>query len=247
MSSFKKLTTSALAAAIAAGSLAMTTTANAGLNASVGVSNFYLWRGLDLGNGSAAVSGDLVYDIAGVYVGTWMSSGDSTAGTEIDFFAGYSNSWGGFFMDLGAVTYEYPSTSSANGHYGKTSDGYLNLGYDYGVGSAGIAYWQSLQTSESGYLTVDASYSDFGLKLGYHNKSGDENSANYDKNSFAHADLSYSPSAVDGLTFTLSQKFGYNDDVVAGTQPYKQNSTLLVNVSYSMGFDLAAVAEAIAE
>ena len=238
MSSFKKLASTTLAAAIAAGSLATATTAQEGLNASVGVSNFYLWRGLDLGNGSAAVSGDLVFDIAGVYVGTWVSSGDSSAGTEIDFFAGYSNQWGGFFLDAGAVSYEYPSTSSAGGHWGETSDGYLNLGYDYGVGSAGVAYWQSLQTSEKGYLTVDGSYSDFGLLLGYHYYSGEEGTANDDRQSFAHADFSYSPSAVDGLSFTVSQKFAYDED-------FKQNSMPLVNVAYSMGFDLSAVAEVI--
>ena len=49
----------------------------------------YLWRGIDLGDGAAAVSGDLVCSVSGAYAGVWMSSGD-TGLEEYDLFAGYA-------------------------------------------------------------------------------------------------------------------------------------------------------------
>ena len=57
--------------------------AHAEVAASVGVANMYLWRGMDLGNGDAAVSGDLKYKHkSGAYAGIWGSSGDATNGNE---------------------------------------------------------------------------------------------------------------------------------------------------------------------
>ena len=55
------------------------------VSASVGVANMYLWRGYDLGDGDAAISGDLkaTHD-SGAYAGIWASSGDASWGTEYD-------------------------------------------------------------------------------------------------------------------------------------------------------------------
>jgi len=79
MSSFR-LATLGLAVA---GSMMATQQAVAEVDvaASAAVSSMYLWRGQDLGNGSPAVSGDIVASTAGAYAGIWGRGGDSATGT----------------------------------------------------------------------------------------------------------------------------------------------------------------------
>jgi len=50
------------------------------LDASASVSTSYLWRGMELGSGTPAVTGDLSYSTGGLTVGLWVSSGDTTTG-----------------------------------------------------------------------------------------------------------------------------------------------------------------------
>jgi len=91
----KQLVMGTLAAAMTMG--AMAPAMAEGLGASAGVASMYLWRGQDLGDGSAAVWGDINYKVAGAYAGVWASSGDSGAGSEYDLYAGYG-------MELGGIT-----------------------------------------------------------------------------------------------------------------------------------------------
>ena len=47
------------------------------VSASAGVASAYLWRGVNLGNGAAAVFGDITASMGGAYATVWGSSGDS--------------------------------------------------------------------------------------------------------------------------------------------------------------------------
>src|SRR5690606_33582284 len=87
----KKMHKNFLASAVALSamaSLALTPAAHAEVSASVGASNMYYWRGLDLGGG-AAISADINYSASGFFGGLWTSSGDEGWGTEYDIYAGY--------------------------------------------------------------------------------------------------------------------------------------------------------------
>ena len=74
-----------IAALALAGTAIVASPAMAEVSASAAVANMYLWRGIDLGDGSAAVSGDLVYSNSGAYVGIWVSSGDDRVNMSPSF------------------------------------------------------------------------------------------------------------------------------------------------------------------
>ena len=109
-----------VAAAVVGSALAAAPAAQATgeLSASASVANMYLWRGLDLGDGSAAVSGDLTYSIGGAYAGIWVSSGDDALGNEYDYYVGYGTEMGDFSFDISLWNYNY----SDNGLAGKGFD-----------------------------------------------------------------------------------------------------------------------------
>src|SRR5690554_7191731 len=86
---------------------------HAEISASVDVSNLYLFRGLDLSNGSPALAGTLEYEHqSGAYAGIWSSSGDDTLGTEVDFYLGYQGAINDFSYNLSYLNYYYPQTRS---------------------------------------------------------------------------------------------------------------------------------------
>jgi uncharacterized protein (TIGR02001 family) len=78
----KKLSQAIALAGVMTAGLAAVSTAQAEVevSASATVASMYLWRGKDLGNGAAAVSGDLTVSASGAYAGVWTSSGDTSWG-----------------------------------------------------------------------------------------------------------------------------------------------------------------------
>ena len=80
----KKLVLTSLVAAL--GFTAQANAATPEVSASVSVANTYLFRGVDLGAGSAQVAGDLIADFGGAYAGAWLSSrvlpSSASTGTE---------------------------------------------------------------------------------------------------------------------------------------------------------------------
>ena len=93
------ITTFGLAAAPAAVSL----------EASASLATSYLWRGLELGNGDAALAVDLSGSAGDVSYGLWVSSGDASS-TEYDIYASYGGSVGDIGYSIGYASYNYPST-----------------------------------------------------------------------------------------------------------------------------------------
>lgn len=210
----KKLS-AALITAAACGLL--TAAAFAEISASVGVASTYLWRGYDLGSGTPAVSGGLSFSSAGAYVGTWVSSGDTAAGTEYDVYAGYGVSFGRddlITIDFSVWNYNYP-TGESEIDFGDLTEFVFSLGvgpvaftlYDNIAGGAGYMYY-----------TLSGSAGKFGATLGMHD--------NDDGSSPTHLNLDYSYN--DNLVFTLSQ---FIDDEPEGDD-------LKVVASYSIPIDL---------
>lgn len=154
------------------------------VSASVGVANMYYWRGLDLGNGDAAVSGDLNVSSGGAYAGVWGSSGDAAAGTEYDLYAGYGTSFGDFSVDISAWTYAYPS--AADSTPGDLSEIVLGLGY----GPVSVTYIDNIAGAPGyWYTAVGATFDAFSVTYGLH------------EDDYAHLDLGYAYN--DNLTFIV--------------------------------------------
>jgi uncharacterized protein (TIGR02001 family) len=106
-----------------------------------GVTSDYRFRGLQQTDGDPAFQGG--FDVAhssGLYVGTWGSNVSSWAagpGTstklEIDLYGGYKTEVSGVGVDVGAIAYMYPGSSSGDGSNGNyranTQEAYIGLAY----------------------------------------------------------------------------------------------------------------------
>ncbi|MEX1033938.1 MAG: TorF family putative porin [Cellvibrionaceae bacterium] len=199
----KTLTCSMAAAAFAASAtLAPVANAEVEVGASVGISNMYLWRGYDLGFGSAVVSGDIGVSVAGFHGTVWGSSGDDFAGTEYDLIVGYGGSVGDFSYDLSVVSYVYPEGELAgiDTDLGDFVEAILTLGF----GPVSMSYYDNIESKpgtyalgeDYSYFTISADIGDFSVLVGRHDPDGlDDNPT--------HLDLTYHYN--DNLSFTVSK------------------------------------------
>lgn len=193
MKTSKKLLASAVLAATAIAPMAQ-----AELSGSVGVASTYLWRGLDLGSGTPAVSGSIDYSQGAFYSGIWASSGDTAAGTEYDVYAGFA---GGedFTWDISLWSYNYPTNADiALGEF-------MEVVVTLGVAGFGLTVMQGISDNSvvvnDEYTYVNLSYASgpYSIALGQHlNGAATEG----DGAEFAHLDLSYA--MTDNLSFTVS-------------------------------------------
>jgi len=216
MKAFNKIVASSVVAgAVMAGGLLTPGIAAAEVSASAAVSNMYLWRGLDLGDGSPAVSGDLSYSHdSGAYAGIWMSSGDSTLGNEYDYYAGYATEVGGLGIDLSVWNYNYSDAGLSAYDFGRRDDttgelsevilglsfAGVSLNYlDNVAGGSGYEYW-----------TLGYSYDKYSVTVGFHDTTTGAD--------MTHVNLSYAFN--DNLSFTASKVVDeetdgtYDDDLL---------------------------------
>jgi uncharacterized protein (TIGR02001 family) len=149
---------SLLATAIAASALSVPAMADVEVAASVGIASAYLWRGQDLGNGSPAVSGDIVASSGGAYGGIWGSSGDDSLGNEYDLFAGYGTELGDVSVDISVWNYLYPDSGESQGTFGDLSEVILSVGAEFGAFSATYGT-TSNDDSDDDYAHLDLGYS----------------------------------------------------------------------------------------
>ncbi len=211
----KKLLAGSFAVALTAG--AFVPAANAEVAASATVASSYLWRGYDLGSGTPAASGDLVASSEGFYGGVWISSGDQTAGTEYDLFAGYGGEVGDFSYDINLTTYVYPTGpfQAQEGSPFDFAEVILSLGY----GPVGFSYYDNIAGDNAGYapsedynyMTLSADAGQFSFLVGRHTIP--QGPGVSDANA-THFDVTYNYN--DNLSFTLSK---LSQDAVLGADP----------------------------
>lgn len=200
------------------------------VSASAAVSNMYLWRGQDLGQGAAAVSGDLTISSNGAYAGVWTSSGDSALGQEYDLYIGYGGEAGDLSYDISAWTYVYSGSSTEDGdtrgNTFETSDIILSLGY----AGASFSYYYPVGNSnpdDYSYLTLGYGMGDYSATVGIAD-------SDVDKDTYTHLDLSYAYN--DNISFTLSKVIDQEADLDDGEAG--QDEDLKVVVSYSLPIEL---------
>lgn len=211
----KSLTTSLAAAAVTASAAVSSVNAaeigGVDVSASAGVANMYLYRGFDVGNGDAAVFGDITASAGGFYGGVWASSGDAFAGQEYDLFVGYGAEFGDFYFDLAAVSYIYPNSPDPgmdDTDFGDWIEAILTVGY----GPVSFAYYETVEAEENtyafsedyNYITLGFEMGSFGATLGRHD---------YAEGDDTHLDLSYAYN--DRLSFTVSKMIDASDETEA--------------------------------
>ena len=202
-----KMTSIALASAVAMGSIAMPMTASAEVGYNATVSSMYLWRGLDVSQGPT-VSGGIDYSHAsGLYANAWASSGMSGdpavgGGYEVDFDIGYAGEVSGFGYDISAWSIQYPQAKAKGTEY--------SLGLSYADFSLGYVSGENKYT----YTTLGYAYDKFSLTYGMSDADGAK---------YSHIDLGYA--ATDKLSFTVSKA---TDDTAGVAEE------MLIVASYSL-------------
>jgi uncharacterized protein (TIGR02001 family) len=245
----KKMNEKLLAGVLAVSALAgtmITSVAHADVNASVGASNMYYWRGMDLGlaGGSAAVWGDLkASSDMGVYGGVWMSSGDNTNGTEYDLYFGYGAKVGDFGVDLSYWSYNYPSIGTSGA--GKLVDGDIGPG-DFAeavlalsYGPVAFTYYDNIAvvddffgpgipfgSKDYSYMTLALTEGAWNFKYGQHS---DADGSPYD--GYSHFDITYAFN--DKVSFTLGNVIDNVDDVksITGADFWSDAPKFVVNLT----------------
>lgn len=183
----------------------------------------YRFRGIDQTFGKPALQGGIDYShSSGVYVGNWNSNVSSGAGfaegnLEMDFYGGYKAAFGDFGVDVGALYYYYPGSSSRplSGTNAKnllaTSSGavdnlelylagswkFLTVKYSYAVKD----YFDLPKSSGTSYLELNGAY-DLGDGWGVNGHVG---------HLFAN-DYKYNTTGAQSISYT-DWKLGVSKDV----------------------------------
>ena len=207
MKSIKTLLAASIAASVLSAPV-MAEESGVEVSASASIASAYLWRGQDLGDGSPAVSGDLVASMGGLYGGIWGSSGDDASGNEYDLFVGYGMDFGDVSVDLSVWNYLYPDGGEQNGTFGDLSEVILSVGY----GPVAVTYYDNVAgASDYSYLTVGAEFGKFSATVGM----TDSDKALADSDGNAITDLStgavVASTGVDYVHFDIS--YAYNDNL----------------------------------
>ncbi len=142
MKTLKKAILATAATAVVGTSMpAMADLAN--VEANVGVTSNYLWRGVTQSSNSASVSGGLDWsNDSGIYVGGWVGSlGDDDSGfngAETDIYFGWSGDVAdGVALDVGYIYYLYSEQDDADFSeiYASVAAGPVEVGVAYTVDS----------------------------------------------------------------------------------------------------------------
>jgi len=188
---------------------------NAALEANIGATSNYLWRGVTQSSDDGAISGGLDYSHdSGLYAGTWVSSLGGT-GSEVDYYAGFSGETESLGYDVGYIYYQYDDASLAD--FAEVYGSVTMSGVTAGIASE--VYTQGGTDLDQTYYSLSSDFEltdGFGLTAtaGRYNRDGSDD--------YTHLTLDVTK---DDFTFSLSKAgSGSGDDSVI---PY---------VSYSKTF-----------
>jgi uncharacterized protein (TIGR02001 family) len=199
---------------------------------SFGITSDYRFRGLQQTDGDPAFQGG--FDVAhssGLYVGTWGSNVSSWAagpGTatklEVDLYGGYKTEVSGVGVDVGAIAYMYPGSSSGDGSNGNykanTQEAYLGLAYGIATFKTSYVlsknYFASYGSNNSGTMYYDLTLAKeimpkltASVHAGYTDYKKDGEAAVEGK--FSYADYNVGLAYDLGNAFTLGAKYFWND------------------------------------
>ncbi|NQY37815.1 MAG: hypothetical protein HRT37_23255 [Alteromonadaceae bacterium] len=204
-----KLSILSLAAILLLSILSISTYAIDGLSANVGVTNNYLFRGLEQTRGESAVSGGIDYEHkSGFYMGTWVSNADwsEMMTYELNIYGGYSGEVQSLTYDVGFMHYAYPDSII------DTDFTEINASVSYGaftLGYAILADAEAVDFGDDSYISLNADFtlaSDIGLS--FHVGTGTDEF--YAGESFVNYGASLNK---NGFTFGVSKTNLDDDDV----------------------------------
>lgn len=199
------------------------TSAHAAVEANIGATSNYLWRGVTQTDDAVAVQGGIDYSHeSGFYAGTWASNvdfGDDTS-YEVDFYAGFAGNFtDDFGYDINYLYYAYPDADGSIDFSEVTaalSWKWLSVSYSHVVHAGDDVASEPLDNSDMGYAQANFSYplSDtlsIGAHYGY--STGDVITTWYNTDSYSDYSLALSKDTDLGtVSFTVSDTDLKNDD-----------------------------------
>jgi len=226
----RSLTLSAIAAstiAVAAPQVVAEDESAFSFSANAALVSDYRFRGVSLSNEDFALQGG--FDIeteSGFYVGTWGSSIEQYAGSELelDIYGGYATSFNNLDFDIGILAYTYPGSSDTTYWEPYASVGGTTGQIGWTLGAAYAFDQNSIGGQDNIYVYLDTStgLGDTGLSLSTHfaledgafgdNKLDWSLGLSYDLEKFT-VSVSYIDTNVDtegsdaGAIFSLSSSF----------------------------------------
>ena len=203
-----------------------------------GITSDYRFRGLQQTDGDPAFQGgfDLAHS-SGLYIGTWGSNvsswaagPDTSTKLEIDLYGGYKTTVGDVGLDLGAIAYMYPGSSSGDDGAdwrANTQEAYLGLTYGIATFKTSYVlsknYFASSGTDNAGTMYYDLTLAKeiipkltASAHVGYtdYKKDGE-----IDAGKFSYTDYNVGLAYDLGNAFTLGAKYFWND-AKEGTKSY---------------------------
>jgi uncharacterized protein (TIGR02001 family) len=232
------------------------------LTGNFGITSDYRFRGLQQTDGDPALQGgfDLAHS-SGLYVGTWGSNVSSWAAgphtstkLEIDLYGGYKTEVAGVGVDVGAIAYMYPGSSSggtANGQgaaanwRANTQEAYVGLTYGIatfktsyvlsknyfastgGADASGTLYYDLTLAKEimpKLTASVHAGYTDYKKDAIYQAGGAIASDDVNMRGKLSYADYNIGLAYDLGNGFTAAAKYYWNDEK-AGTRYYATGVT----------------------
>ena len=197
--------------------------AQAAVEANIGATSNYLWRGVSQTDDAVAIQGGIDYSHeSGFYAGTWASNvdfGDDTS-YEVDFYAGFGGNFtDDFGYDINYLYYAYPDADASVDFSEVTaalSWKWLSVSYSHVVHAGDDVASEPLDNSDMGYAQANLSYplSDtLAIAAHYGYSTGDVITAWYDTDSYSDYSLALSKDTELGtVSFTVSDTDLKNDD-----------------------------------
>ena len=189
----------ALAAVLATGTMFTTVAQAASIEANVGFTTDYIWRGFTQNDGDTSFSGGIdISTDSGFYAGTWGSNvAFGGAGLELDTYAGYAGEMeGGLGFDIGYINYAYPEVDPS----ADFSEIYLGLSY------SGLGFTYYIGDEFGDYYDVSYGFGDFSVSYGDYEDTGSNFLVGY---GFALGDYDAS---IGYSSFTAEDASGLEDE-----------------------------------
>tara|TARA_B100000963_G_scaffold204155_1_gene177810 strand:+ start:1535 stop:2137 length:603 start_codon:yes stop_codon:yes gene_type:complete len=144
----------------------------ASVSANISFASDYIWRGMTQSDGPAVSGGFDYASDEGFYAGIWGSNVNfnNGAGSELDYYFGYSTEMGNVSADVGYIKFDYPDSNPDISF----EEIYVGLS----IGDLGLFYAAG-QDGASDYMEASYEIGSIGFSYGVYDDVGDNFSVSY--------------------------------------------------------------------
>lgn len=211
-------------AALLVASTALTGVAQAAeVEANVGLTTDYIWRGMTQNSGNSSASGgiDVSYE-SGAYVGVWVGDVDYNGSTyELDVYGGYAGETGSLSYDVGYLAYLYPDAPDEFDSETQDLD-FAEFYVTVGSGPISLSYYyladaDGKDAGDDTYVSVgyETELGDWGLGVSYgiYDTDGDDDENTDMVVSLSKGDFAFSVITTEDIVAAADENTSTDDDM----------------------------------